>query len=106
MRPTLAPSTEKSVVRSSPNSKKVELCDKFLTFHISIRGVDFFAKISGFVGYQNARVTFLSNGGRPPNFGVAGGQVFENFQTGTGAEPPRGETVQRGPAQFGAHDRG
>ena len=107
MWPALAPSTEKfSRVGNSPNSKKVELCDKFSTFHISKRGRDFFAKISGFVGNQNARVVFSSNGGRPPNFGVAGGPIFENFQTGSGAEPPRGETVQRGSEQFGAHDRG
>ena len=107
MWPALAQLTEKfSIVGNSPNSKEVELCDKFSTFHISKRGGDFFAKISGFVGHQNARVAFLSNGGRPPNFGVAGGQVFEYFQTGSGAEPPRGETVQRGPAQFGADDSG
>ena len=84
----------------------MELCDKFSTFHISKRGGYFFAKFSGFVGHQNARVAFSSNGGRPPNFVVAGGPIFENFQTGSGAEPPRGETVQRGSEQFGAHDRG
>ena len=84
----------------------MELCDKFSKFHISKRGGDFFAKISGFVGNQNALVAFSSNGGRPPNFGVAGGQVFEYFLTGSGAEPPRGETVQRGSEQFGAYDRG
>jgi len=41
-----------------------------------------------------------------PKFWSGGGPIFENFQTGSGAEPPRGETVQRGSEQFGAHDRG
>jgi len=93
-------------VGNSPNSKKVELCDKFSTFHISKMGRGFFAKISGFVWHQNACVAFLSNGGRLPNVGVVRGPIFEDFQTGSGAEPPRGETVRRGSEQFGAHDRG
>ena len=68
-------------------------------------GGDFFVKISETVGVHIAHMAFFSNLGRPPNLGVAGGPIFENFRTGPGAAPPRGEIAQPGPVQFGPDDR-
>ena len=79
---------------------------KFSKFNISKTGRDFFAKISETVGVHIAHMAFFSNWGRPPNLGVVGGPIFEDFGTGPGAAPPMGKVAQPGPVQFGPNYRG
>jgi len=65
--------------QNSPNSKKVQFLNIFPDFCISKTVGDFFAKFSGFVAIQIARMEFLSNWGRPPIFVGAGGQILNIF---------------------------
>jgi len=62
-----------------PLTPKSGISEFFPDLCISKTDGDFFAKFSGFVAIQIARMAFLSNWGRPPIFGGTGGQILDIF---------------------------